>query len=1120
MQRRDIRLLAILLLLISPFTVNAQDTTTSQTTTTTTQTVTQVTSATVRGTVKDNANSAISGAEVRLETSAGGTILHAITGADGQYQIVNVPPGSYKIHVIATGFKPAVATVVVSADAQQIIDLGIEAGAQAATLTVDTDDEVTQKEDNIVGSVLDSRRAQDLPLNSREPYHYLLLSPGAVHAPAHYSLRPFNYTTGSALQDARALPFTLGGLRDVPAVNGNRPSMGNYSLDGIDNNNQNVAGYNTNVSVDAVQEVRIATHNFTAEYGRNAGFITNIVTKTGSTEFHGSLFEFFNNDVLNADSFFAGFVQPDSQLFFEDNRDRIRRNQFGGTIGGPLGSNRILFFGSAEFHRERSALINTVNVPTREFINSLPLLTPQRVLLELFPTTTPTFGFNDSNGDGLAESGIGVASIYRAINRNMFTTRFDLLPSNSNRITLRFAYDDRNEDSLQGQLPGAGFGYQGFNTSIDSPAMNGAIQWIHTFNPRLYNDLTFGYNRFQMRARQPIQLDAPLVLVQPNTPVTETRKIDLVVPELEDIATGVALPSLRSDLPFRVTENTFQVRDIISYTRGDHHFKVGGEYRRYLAPSAIQHFSFGKFTFNGLAGGPGSYASGSQLYTQYLFDTTTGGAFPDTYRTFRRNEGFFFIQDDIKVTRNFTVNLGLRYEYFGVVSSKRPRGVGNVDANFYFGGGDGFFANVANGGFVPTDLAAGSLQDRLYGKDTNNFAPRIGLAYDLFGNARTVIRAGYGIFYDRVLNRAIENVRYNAPFATVGLFTGGPLTIFNTPIDPAEVLQSTFAPNAFAVDPRIRTPYVQQWSLGLQQDLGGNTVLEINYVGNTGRSLVVTSDVNRFAGSRFLGRPNPSVSRVFLTETAAKSFYHGLQVSVNRRFSNNLQTSFTYTYSHSIDEVSDPFMGINGDNYFASEAFTGPMEVRNFRLDRGSSDFDVRHRAMINVLYDLPFFSTQEGVIGKVLGGWQVNSIIALQSGQPFNVFATDDANGDLIFNDRAVFVGGGLNDATNNSPKEFGLRYLRPGLFLPSSLAGGTGASISRNYFTGPNFHNVDFSLIKNTKISEGVNVQLRAEFFNLFNKVNFLNPHGNLSNAGTFNLLTKTYNPRMVQLAFRLQF
>jgi len=1041
---------------------------------------------------------------VKIEGTAVGFTRSVVTGTEGRYNITDVPPGTYQITVTATNFRPAVATVVISSDARQSIDLGLDVATTQATISVTTDLEVVNKEDSIVGGVIDSHRVQDLPLNTRQPYNFVLLQPDAVHAPSTYSNRTNQYGLGSALQDARALPLTLGGYRDVPAVNGNRPSSGNYILDGIDNNNQTVAGFNTNLSPESVQELRIATHNYSAEYGRNSGFAAIIQTKAGNTELHGSAFIFHNNDVLNANSFFAGLVQPGTELFNEDNRDRIKRNQFGGSVGGPI-SSRVFFFAAGEWHRERSALINTVTVPTNAYLGTLLPNIPQRTLLGLFQGPTPGFGFADNNFDGVAETGIGAAAIYRSVNQNMWNARADFLSSNKNRFTFRWAYDDRDEDALQGQYPGAGFGYQGFNTKISSRGQNGIFQWVHTASPNFFNDFNVGYNRFHFGAFQPIALDLPLVLVQPNIPIQPSRAIDLQVPEIEDLVSGASFPSIRSDLPMNSTEGTFQIRDTISYTVGDHHIKGGVEYRRHLNYSTFNAFSAGKMTFNGLAGGPNSFASGNPLYTQYLFNPINGFNNPDTYRTFRQNEGFAFIQDDIKVTKNLTVNIGLRYEYYGILSSKDPRGLGNLDSNFFFTGDSrDFFGNLANGSFAPVD--------RLYSKDNNNFAPRIGFAYDYSGNGRGVVRGSYGIFYDRVINRVLNNVRFNPPFAAIGLFTGGPVNTFNTPIDPTEVFLSDFRPNAFQISTELHTPYVQEWFLGVQHGIGKN-MIEVNYIGNTGRNLVVTSDVNRFNGSRFFGRPNPLIARDFLTETVGKNFYHALSFSVNRRFSNGLQYNFGYRYSHSIDEASDPFVPYNGTGFYPSEALVGPMEVRNFRLDRGSSDFDTRHRAILNVSYELPFLK------GSPLGGWQIASIVTLQSGQPFNVFGTHDANGDLIFNDRAIYLGDDIEDGIIDDPKESGLNYLNRGLFALTNDINNSGV-IGRNLFTGPAFHTVDFSLIKNTKIGEDVNIQLRAEAFNLFNKVNFANPSGNLSNPATFNLLTKTYNPRMIQLALRLQF
>jgi hypothetical protein len=250
-----------------------------------------------------------------------------------------------------------------------------------------------------------------------------------------------------------------------------------------------------------------------------------------------------------------------------------------------------------------------------------------------------------------------------------------------------------------------------------------------------------------------------------------------------------------------------------------------------------------------------------------------------------------------------------------------------------------------------------------------------------------------------------------------------------------------------------------------------------------------------------------------------------LQINVNKRFSNSLTGNFSYTYSHSIDNVTDPFRYVNGTGsipgLLSSEAFGGTEEVQNFSLDRGSSDADIRHRATFNVVYELPFYKTQQGMYGHLLGGWQLNSIIALQSGRPFTVFVTDDPNNDGLFNDRAVYLGNGIGQGLVNDPKSNGLQYLNPSLFVSgSALGSGNSEAMGRNVFTGPTYYNVDFAIFKNTKVGEEKNIQFRAEFYNLFNRVNFMNPSGNASDPATFNLLTQAYNPRVIQFALRFQF
>ena len=542
---------------------------------------------------------------------------------------------------------------------------------------------------------------------------------------------------------------------------------------------------------------------------------------------------------------------------------------------------------------------------------------------------------------------------------------------------------------------------------------------------------------------------------------------------------------------------------------------------------------------------------------------------PEFYRGYRANEWAAYFQDDWKFRRNLTFNLGLRWEYFGPPHNFRP----GIDSNFFFGSGDTPVPNPSANPFFPDDsplaakVARGGFQQRdheIWKKDFNNFAPRVGFAWDVLGSQKLVIRGGGAISYDRIWNNLFENIRFNAPFfsfATVGAFGGGagvpagPLStpgIFGVPFTQAS--RDVFSDPLFSpvpsprhMDENLVTPYVQQFNLGVQYEFANDFLFEANYITTQGRNLTGIIDINTFngrtniAGLRANGstrRPNSNLGGDNFRTNAFKSIYHGGQFIVRNRTWHGLQFNSHYTFAKSIDEVSDAFNNRAGQR---------PMDNTSIALDRGRADFDIRHRFVTGFTYDLPFFKGN-----RFLGGWVMSGVAQFQSGVPFSVFnSNEDPNGDGYFTDRALFVGSNLSGVyTNNSSPADGffdatqfqgvvtrinelidagtpqLAAIQTacgpnnGVILSATQWWCNGTS-GRNSLSGPRYSNVDFGVHKKFKITEGTSIQLQANAFNIFNHTNFGLPVGNLNDTVNVGKSINTAGtPRVIQLAIRLDF
>jgi len=1115
--------------------------------------------ATLTGTVTDPNGAVVAGATVKATNTGTNISYDTQTTDSGLYRFPTLPVGIYKLSVEATGFKGSqVENVTLTVGQTTTQDIKLEVGAPTETVTVQSGGEqLAQPNESSVSTLLNRNVWENFPLENRDTNEFINILPGSV-------------------------PDAFAGSTRGAAVNGARGGMGNFLVEGYDNNDQGqggrgalVSGGITSISPDAIQEYRVITSNYSAQYGKAGGFITDTVLRSGSNEIHGSLFAYNRIQALAANDFFSNK---------EGVEDSLVRNQFGGSFGGPIIKDKTFGFGTVEFHRLRQGAPLTAVSTTQQFINFVQSgafatfheTDPGGLCLQFTGAACPgafansrTLGANfnalqAANPIPLATSGLtnegaslltsgflypvpvyGDVTVINSsfLNAARFTGKVDHIMSSRNRFTGTFLLEDSDTGDTHG----------GSDTTIGVPFLSpgrsilAGISWTHDFSPTVINEAKISYLRH----------------VRDFAQCPGTEGLPSVVTGIDPLGVGFGCSS---NLPQFFTDNQFQYQDHLSMVRGNHSFRTGVEYRRIRNGSAFEAIKNGLFLPHGveelLTDGFfgdeadlavfGEPAFGGFTFAQASINPQTG-TLPEFYRGYRSNEWAAYFQDDWKARRNLTLNLGVRWEYFGPPHNFRS----GIDSNFYFGSDELPVPNPTANPFFPDDspliakVVRGSFQQRdneIWKKDFNNFAPRVGFAWDVRGDQRLVIRGGGAISYDRIWNNLFENIRFNAPFfsfATVGAFGGGagvpsgpistpglfdvPFTAANTALFNNPLFNPVPSPRH--MDENLKTPYIQQFNLGVQYEFAQDFLFEANYIQTGGRSLTGLIDINTFNGRARGGnsrRPNPNLGGDNFRTNAFKSTYHGGQFIVRNRPWHGLQFNSHYTFAKAIDEVSDAFNNRAGQR---------PMDNFNISLDRGRADFDVRHRFVTGFTYELPFFKGNSW-----LGGWVMSGVVQVQSGVPFSVFHSgQDPNADGYFTDRAVFIGSTFPAAyiRDQSPADgffnaslFEGMNTRVARLGPAAACGpGNGVVVSntqwwcngttgRNVLSGPNFENVDFGVHKRFRVTEDTSIQLQANAFNLFNHPNFGLPVSNLASSQVGRSISTAGTPRVIQLAIRLDF
>ena len=1069
---------------------------------------------TVTGRVLDSHQSVIPSAVVVLRNTATDVERTISTSSEGEYVFTLVPPGEYTMHVEASGFAPSTVTVDVAVAASSRVDITLGVGGLKQEVKVVAESGVSVQTDNAqLGKTVSQLQLTELPSVTRNPYDFVALAGGA-----------------NPSSDTRGIGF---------AVNGQRSASGNYVLDGGENNDTFIASPAQVVPLDAVQEYRVQTNNFTAECGRNAGFIANVVTKSGTNRVHGSVYDFVRNSALAANTFNNNANALPRPVF--------NRHQFGGTVGGPLLVGKLFFFASLESILVRSNRPNTFFVPTPQLLAisspgtqaifqkyPLPpnLSTTNALTRMVCPfgatcdadtgagfVTVPAFAFTSRTGP--KDAGAGAPQ-----NTILWTGRVDWVIDPKTQFFARYAF--QNKDQFPTVL-------QPYSATLDQPGsgrnQNIALNLIRIWSAHWVTESRAVYNRVIGDPEGPQQ--------SANSPTTPKPPI----PQFYIRNEPATLPFGSSS--FGGPQNLYQFFQTATWAKENHTLKFGVQYvhlrdnRTFgAAESAIAEFR----SVQGFV---------DAVLHRYVIALDPKGRFPGEQvgprfgppsfvRHFHYNEPALFIQDTWKITPRLTLTPGLRWEYFGVLHS--PGAEHPLDSNFYLGAGSTILQQIANGTFQRTIDAPEGLKGKLYRSEYTDFSPRLGLAWDLFGDGKTVLRSGIGMFYDRNFGNVLFNVEQNPPNYSV-------VNLTNTPVS-AELLSNQYAvfldtpitlPSSVArmLSSNLKTAYTISWNATFEREVVGKFVAGASYVGASGNRLYSINFINRIGSGGLLDpkcvttlfasdgvtplgpnyadncpRLNTSADDIVQRGNLSHSNYHALQLRLDSRYLQNrgLQFGANYTWSHSIDNLSSTF----ADDPITFGFF---MDAFNPGRERGPSDFDQRQHFVSYFIWNLPLGRNAKSWFGKyVVGGWETSGLLTFQTGQPFDIFDTgvyDGVGRPRLTGPAPSILVHPHPDASN--PNSF--LYLpinqvydvNNGLCLANatpfaceiSVNGPFQGNFPRNTYRRPGtqFHNVAF--MKNFSLpKEGMNLQFRAEFYNLFNHPNLYVKQGsNDVNTSTFN-------------------
>lgn len=1046
-------------------------------------------SSAIQGTITDATNAAVPDAKVTVKNTETGIVREAVTTAEGYYRVSSLGPGTYTVTVQKPGFNTKEQpSVVVAINDVVRVDATLTVGALTERVDVTEKVLLLETEQGRVSGRIDGTQLKDLPSNGRNILNLVAIQPGVV-----------GRGLSSGLYSGGGSDSFSGETQPAVYASGQRFEGNNYTLNDTSTNGEARNGV-TNIvpNSESVEEVRVVANNFSAVDGRNPGAQIQMLTKGGTNTFHGVAAYYFVNNSLAARRIFDPAKLPS-----------IRKHLYDFAGGGPIIKNRTFFFISFEGLRQGGAATTSTTTWTTQFrdfvLQTRPNSKAAYIVKNFAPAAYPTSNIRDigspapgvnkwnTTPDGIPDIGTAfyTPQSYRNANQESIRIDHELRPG---KDRIYGSYFRTTNQTL------AGGAYPDFNTPQDEYTYYGNLNYTHTFSATKLNELRGGV----------IQL-VGYPWLRPHR-------------DIPGISITGASSVAGTSYPNGWWQTSFDYKDVFSWVRANHNLKMGGELRRMRGAAQNTTNYIPAYSFANIL----DFADDEPIQMSRLVNPATG--VPTTVFSQMRNwEWSAFFQDDWKVRRNLTLNIGLRYEVFGTWDDKQ-----NTLRNFVPGSGSNQWATIMSG---KVDLI-----NKFYPTDHNNFGPRFGFAWDPTEKGKMTVRGGYGIVNDRMATLPIEAYRSNPPLkgqVSAGLLFGTAFTYsfgdttkpyVGYPVDPS--LQVGLDANnglkgsrvsVQAADYTLRTPYIQNWFFGVQRELLAGTVVEVNYIGSAGHKLFNSINLNRFAGDllatgAFRGL-NPSFSSINMIQSTSNSIYHGMTLSVKHIFRQGFTLQGNYTYGKAIDDTDGETGG------------TAWQDAWNRQAERGLAGFDVRQRLNIVGMWDIPFFkSDQHALVRNVVAGWQLGGIAIMDSGTPmtpsngasFRLDATKTVNLGGDYN--ADNTGGDRPNAPTTAVQTSGWtrQQLLNGIFAASVFsapAPGQDGNLGRNTFRGPGFAQVDLALSKTWKIGERVSAMLRADTLNALNHVNLNNPSLDL-NSVNFGKSTSQQTARLFQVGFRLRF
>jgi len=1084
----------------------------------------QMNTAEIAGQVRDPSGASIAGATVLATQIATQQKYNAVTNEAGLFLLPQLPLGEYTLTVSVQGFKQAVQERVALHVGDHVRqDFQLELGEQSQTVTVEGTGGLLQVQSAEIKDVIQNQQVVDLPLKGRQFLELALLSEGVVNPPGG--------TRGDSLQQTGKLINIMG----------NRTGHNLFLVDGVNVTDEYFNNVVLNPSVDDVSEFNIAKTNYNAEFGGKSGGVINVITKSGTNNFHGSVYEFLRNNIFDAKNLFA---PPGGSTPF-------RENQFGGAVGGPIVKDKTFFFVNYDGQRVRNSLPQEFNVPTAtERTGDLTALASLSFSSFQDPFTKTIFTGTNLNSDpkfsinaatqalldklplptpGLTGSLNYLAIGQQSIDTNQYNMRVDHQLSIKDNAFARASVFDANEFDPFGSSVLNEALLPGFGRTLRTHSVNLSVGETHTFTPNVINEFRFGWLSVSGGQGDP---NAGNTFAARNGLLgTTTNPADMGYPQ-------VSLSGVFSTIGTAVGFNTrvdrnFEFYDNVLIHRGQHTVQFGGYFFHLDFNPSFPNNARGTYTFNGsstalpppAAPPPGGLGN---AFADFLFGVPSQAqvGVGEGAENAHTNWAHFYVQDGWQVTPSLKLDVGLRYEYNSNLVAAANQ-TSNIDLTAP--GGPAFVvagdpANLSATQSALAAIAAGQnpsipivsasavgWNDSLLRTRPLRFSPRLGLAWTIPHSGETVVRAGYGIYTNQAAYSVLQNLAENIPFFLNKTVNNNTVTCGSTPCTINNIL--SFNPNgtigANAVNHSFSVEYNEVWNMAVQKPVTKTTSMELEYVGS--RTVHADSSTALNLPQPGAGRPYPNLNSFTTIRWDGWAFFNALTVKATRHFTRGLSFDGSYTWSHSIDDASDA--GTTNAEYNLPQN----IYLNNLAVEKADSSFDHRHRVTANVVYDLPFASKSNGWLHRTVGGWRASGNFTIQSGAPFTVNlspANDVANIGLV-NGNNIERPNVIGDP-NNGPKTTAKWFNTSAFSLPSSFTFG---NTPRNNVVGHGLEDLDISLQKEEPLRESLKLQFRFDVFDALNHPN-LNLPNRIFNTSTFGSISSAQDPREIQFALKLMF